>query len=185
MYIDFVDNILAILTIIGDVFILFSVLLWLLSYKSEQAKGWLNQVFQPIDARLILSALIVSVVATSGSLFYSEIAGYDPCKLCWFQRILMYPQVILLAIAYKKSDVEITTYSLALSILGLAIAVYHYIIQFSQSPLVPCSTVGYSVSCSDHFTLSYGYITIPMMAMTAFALIIIFMIRLETKPKEK
>ncbi|MFB6226526.1 MAG: disulfide bond formation protein B [Candidatus Paceibacteria bacterium] len=181
MLVDIVDNGLAILTILGDIFVVFSVLLWVFSSKSKQAKEWLNKLFRPIDEKLIFSALIVSIMATAGSLFYSEIAGYDPCKLCWLQRIFMYPQVILLAIAYKKSDIKFSTYSLSLSVPGLAIAVYHYIIQFFQTKIVPCSTVGYSVSCSEHFTLSYGYITIPMMAATAFMLMIVFMIRLRSK----
>lgn len=184
MLVDIVDNGLAILTILGDIFIIFSVLFWLFSKQSRQAKEWLNRLFRPIDDKLILSALIVSILATGGSLFYSEIAGYDPCKLCWLQRIFMYPQVILLAIAYKKSDIGFSTYSLSLSIPGLIIAIYHYVIQFSQSPLVPCSAVGYSVSCSDHFTLSYGYITIPMMAATAFVLMIIFMLRAKEIKKD-
>lgn len=184
MFIDIIDNALAILTIAGDVFIILSVIMWLLSYQSKKVGEWLKKIYSSIDSRLILLALIISIISTGGSLFYSEIAGYDPCKLCWLQRIFMYPQVILLGIAYKKSDVSISTYSLSLSVPGLAIAVYHYIIQFFQSPLVACSTVGYSVSCSDHFTLSYGYITIPMMAVTAFMLMIIFMIRLKNKSEE-
>jgi disulfide bond formation protein DsbB len=114
----------------------------------------------------------VALTATFGSLFYSDVLGYTPCKLCWFQRICMYPQVVLLAIAWWKKDSGVGKYSLSLSVIGIVLAVYHYYLQLGGDPLVPCSTVGYSVSCSQRFILEYGYITIPMMALTAFALII-------------
>lgn len=117
-------------------------------------------------------AFIVALVATLGSLFYSDVLNYTPCKLCWFQRIFMYPQVLLLGIAWWKKDVGIGKYVLSLSIPGILLAIYHYYLQLGGNPLVPCSTVGYSVSCSQRFVLEYGYITIPMMALTAFALII-------------
>ncbi|MEN9613983.1 MAG: hypothetical protein RLZZ347_290 [Candidatus Parcubacteria bacterium] len=117
-------------------------------------------------------AFFVALTATFGSLFYSDVLGYAPCKLCWFQRICMYPQVILLGLAWWKKDKEVGKYSLALSAIGLVLAIYHYYLQLGGNPLVPCGVVGYSVSCSQRFVLEYGYITIPMMALTGFALIL-------------
>jgi disulfide bond formation protein DsbB len=121
-----------------------------------------------------LFALVVAVIATSGSFFYSEVAGYQPCELCWFQRILMYPQVILLSIAFVKKDKNIPNYLIPLSIIGMAIAAYHYILQLDLAPAA-CSAVGTSVSCSQINFLQYGYITIPMMSLTAFSLIVLYM----------
>ncbi|OGY68707.1 MAG: hypothetical protein A3B94_01990 [Candidatus Jacksonbacteria bacterium RIFCSPHIGHO2_02_FULL_43_10] len=111
-----------------------------------------------------------------GSLFYSEIAGYEPCQLCWWQRILMYPQVILLGVAWLKEDQGIVLYSIALSSLGALIAGYNYLLQIGFVPSIGCSAVGYSINCSQRFVMQFGYITIPMMALTAFLLIISFMI---------
>lgn len=119
----------------------------------------------------ILFAFIVATVATLGSLFYSEVAHYQPCELCWFQRIFMYPQTILLAIAWKKKYAGIALYSLVLSIIGGSISAYHYLMQLGAVPSLPCAAVGISVSCSQRFVLTYGYITIPMMALSAFVLI--------------
>ena len=122
----------------------------------------------------VLFALIVALIATSGSLFYSEIAGYEPCKLCWFQRIFMYPQVLLLGLAlWKKEGKQIAPYSVLLSSIGALIAGYHYLLQLDLVPSLPCSAVGYSVSCSQRFVMQFGYITIPLMAFTAFLLIIV------------
>lgn len=128
-----------------------------------------------ITKRAFLLAFIVALVSMLGSLTYSDIIGYEPCKLCWFQRILMYPQVILLGIALYKKDYRIADYSIALSVIGAVLAGYHYLLQIGIAPALPCSAVGYSASCSQRFVLQYGYITIPMMAFSAFVLIALFM----------
>lgn len=118
-------------------------------------------------------ALTVALTATLGSLFYSEIAGFTPCKLCWFERILMYPQTILFAIALWKKDAKIWIYSLTLSLIGAVISFYHYLMQIGFVPEGSCDAVGKSVSCSKIFTMTFGYITIPLMAGTAFVLLIL------------
>jgi len=122
-----------------------------------------------------LFAFIVALVAMSGSLFYSEVAGYTPCTLCWYQRILMYPQVILFGVVLWKSERRTADYHIALSALGAFIAGYHYLLQIGILPELPCSATGFSVSCAQVFTMNFGYITISMMSLTAFALIILFM----------
>ena len=118
-------------------------------------------------------AFVVSLTAMSGSLFFSEIAHFIPCKLCWYQRIAMYPQVILLGIASLKNDFGIKRYILPLSAVGLIIAIYHYALQMSPFPL-PCSDE--VANCSLKQVGYYGYITIPLMAATAFLIIICLMI---------
>lgn len=118
----------------------------------------------------LLVAFVVSLLATAGSLIYSDVIGYQPCKFCWFQRIFMYPQVLLMGIALWKKDQGMKLYGLVMSVIGAAIALFHYTGQLGLTPL-PCSAVGISVSCSERFVLELGYITIPMMAFSAFALI--------------
>ncbi|OGZ79497.1 MAG: hypothetical protein A2312_00255 [Candidatus Staskawiczbacteria bacterium RIFOXYB2_FULL_32_9] len=131
-------------------------------------------------------AFVVVLIATLGSLFYSEVAGYEPCKLCWFQRILMYPQVIILGMAFLKKDIGVVSYSIVLSAIGVVIAGYHYLLQIGvASSSVGCSVVGYSISCAQRFVMGFGYITIPMMAFTAFLLIIVFMVTLKLTTYEK
>lgn len=125
----------------------------------------------------ILLMFIVATTATAGSLFFSEIAGWTPCKDCWLQRIFMYPQVLLLGIALWKKDRKIALYILALSLVGMLIAADHYSDQVyaalhpvsAENPLVPCDATGVSCAKTEiHFT--FGYITIPMMALSAFLL---------------
>jgi len=85
----------------------------------------------------------------------------------------MYPQVFLLGLALYKKDLGMAPYSLLLSSVGAVIAFYHYLLQLNIVPSLPCSAVGYSVSCSQIFVMNFGYITIPLMAFTAFLLLAI------------
>jgi disulfide bond formation protein DsbB len=116
-------------------------------------------------------AWLVSIFATGGSLYFSEIAGFVPCELCWMQRIFMYPLVILLGIASFKGDSHIIGYVLPLSIIGGCFSIYHYIEQKFGAPSI-CSS---GVPCSGEYINWLGFITIPLLAFTAFFLITIFL----------
>lgn len=172
-----VNKILSALTLAGDLILLGFLSLFIICYINKTSKKIIKHpIFLRVSKFSLHFALIVSLVATLGSLFYSEIAKYDPCKLCWFQRIFMYPQVFLLSLGILKKDKNITDYSILLSVIGGLIAVYHYYLQRGGASIFPCSAVGYSVSCSQNFVMEYGYITIPMMSLTAFLLMISFSI---------
>ncbi len=126
--------------------------------------------------RALVFAFLVALLGTLGSLFYSEIVGYEPCKLCWFQRIFLYPQLIILWMALLKRDNNIAPYSIALSAFGASIALYHYLLQLGVAPSIGCVAQGYSISCSQKFVMEFGYITLPLMSLTAFLLILGFML---------
>jgi disulfide bond formation protein DsbB len=115
-------------------------------------------------------AWVVSLVAVSGSLYFSEYMNFEPCKLCWFQRIFMYPMAILLGIACYKNDRRQIPYLLPLSIIGGSISLYHYAEQKipGLADLLPC-TVG--VPCSGEYINWLGFITIPFLALIAFIMI--------------
>jgi disulfide bond formation protein DsbB len=132
-----------------------------------------NPLFSFVAKNGLLLAFIASSSAMIGSLIYSDILGYEPCKFCWFQRIAIYPQVLLLGMALFKRDYAFSTYGIWLSFVGVLMSLNHYMLQITGSSILPCSAVGHSVSCSKVFVLRLGYITIPLMAFSAFALIII------------
>ncbi|MBI4415344.1 MAG: disulfide bond formation protein B [Candidatus Kerfeldbacteria bacterium] len=138
-------------------------------------KGAPNAVVRLFGRNGLQFAFVVALVSMLGSLFYSEIAKYTPCELCWYQRILMYPQTLLLFIALIKKDLGVTKYTLWMSLIGALVAGYHYLLQLNLVP-APCSAVGYSAACSQRFVMEYGYITIPMMAFTGFVLILLMMV---------
>ncbi len=136
---------------------------------------WSEPVFRFLGRNGVLLAFLYAAVSAAMSLVYSEVIGFDPCKLCWLQRIFMYPQVVLLGIAAYKKDPDVADYSIGLSLVGGLIAVYHTYIQLGGSPLIPCSRVGYIPRCSQRYVFEFGYITIPVMALTAFVMLIILM----------
>lgn len=121
-------------------------------------------------------AWIVAIVATGGSLFLSDVLKWEPCKLCWFQRIFMYPQVILLGIAAYRSDRRIVGYVLPMSIIGSLIAIYHYAKQHipALDRIAPCTT---GVPCNKDYFEYLGFITIPFLALIAFTLIALLLWR--------
>lgn len=176
-----VNYTLAILTVLGQLLILKLVFWSAFKGKISGLKigqfaigDYTEKMLAFFSKNGMFFAFIVALIAMFGSLTYSDILMYEPCKLCWFQRILMYPIVVLLGLGLLRKDSAIAFYGLILAILGAPIAVYHYLVQLGLIK-AGCSTVGYSVSCAKYFTMSFGYITIPMMALTAFGLIIVFL----------
>lgn len=131
-------------------------------------------------------AFIVSLVATGGSLFLSEVMGYMPCQLCWFQRIFMYPLVLLLGRAAIRDDRAMAGYALPLSVIGGLISAYHYAEQKvpGLAEFAPCKA---GIPCNTDYLDWFGVITIPLMALAAFILITIFLVmaRKEAASDEK
>jgi len=125
-------------------------------------------------------AWLVSVVATLGSLYFSEIKGFIPCDLCWFQRIFMYPLVVILGIGTFQSDISVKKFVLPLSTVGGLISFFHYLEQKVPGfgGIKPCVS---GVPCSAEYINWFGFVTIPFLALTAFTLITISMIFLFTK----
>lgn len=170
-----VTTILSLLTILSQLTVSYLILGIVLKRFFHKELVWWKRVEMVVARHGLIFALVVSLIATLGSLFYSEVAQYNPCKLCWYQRIFMYPLVVLLWVAMMRNySKEIKTYVISLSIVGGSISTYHYYLQRFGDPSVPCSVVGISESCAKSEFLNFGYITIPLMAGSAFLLMILF-----------
>ncbi len=120
---------------------------------------------------LLYLAWIQSLVATLGSLYFSEILHFKPCILCWYQRILMYPLVIIIAVGILRRDKNLPFYVLPLSVLGAAIAFYHVLLQKGviAESFAPCEV---GVSCTTRFYGGwFGFLTIPLLSLIAFLVI--------------
>jgi disulfide bond formation protein DsbB len=122
--------------------------------------------------------LVISIGSILASLFYSNIAGFEPCEFCWWIRIMMYPQAILFAVAlyYRKKqghlDKVTVTVSLIMSVIGFGLALFQYYGQmFNPALLAGCVANG--PSCTKLYFVSFGYITIPLMALTGFIVLIV------------
>lgn len=162
---------LSFLTLLSNIVFVLVAISYLLTKFLKLRLSYFDIVADFLTKRSLALAFLIATVATSGSLYFSEIAGFTPCKFCWLQRIFMYPQVIILGMALFKKTRDVIFYSLPLTIIGVLLAGYHYTMQISPNPLSPCSAIGLSVSCSERFFTHYGYITIPWMSFSAFVLI--------------
>ncbi|WP_413237289.1 disulfide oxidoreductase [Paenibacillus sp. 1P07SE] len=127
-------------------------------------------------------AWAVSVVATLGSLYLSEVLHYVPCSLCWYQRIFMYPLVLLLGIATARSSSVIIPYVLPLAIIGGGFSAYHILLQNLPKDSGLANACG-AVSCAEDYLNWFGFITIPMLALAAFLIIIIALVQVHKLEK--
>lgn len=119
-------------------------------------------------------ALLAAWIATCGSLFFSEVLGWVPCVLCWYQRILMYPLALLLAIGIVHRDRGLHIYVLPFSIAGIAISLYHHLLIKTDWLPPPACVSG--VPCNVDYLNVFGFITIPWLALTAFVIITLMMV---------
>jgi len=115
-------------------------------------------------------ALIQAVVATAGSLFFSEVMSLPPCVLCWYQRIAMYPLVVILGVSFVRRDGAASVYGLPLALIGLLIAAYHNLLYYNVIPesLAPCTS---GISCTSRQIEWFGFVTIPLMSLAAFLIL--------------
>ena len=133
---------------------------------------------------LLFLAWAASIIAFFGSLYFSEIRQYEPCTLCWYQRILMYPFVILLGVAIVRKDYRISIYSMILSAIGGCISLYHYLIQkvaFFADHSASCGRI----PCTGQYINWLGFISIPFLALIAFIIIFVCSLLIWKKLKEE
>ena len=121
---------------------------------------------------MLFAAWAAAFTATMGSLYFSEIRGFEPCELCWYQRIFMYPIVIILLIAIIRKDAKAALYSAVLSGIGGCISIYHYSIQKIDALSASAPACG-RVPCTGEYINWAGFITIPFLALTAFTIIFV------------
>ncbi|MDD5751108.1 MAG: disulfide bond formation protein B [Candidatus Peribacteraceae bacterium] len=161
-----VIQVLSFITLLGDIAIVLGILAVCVRFLLK--KPCLLTVF--ISRHGLLLLFLTALTASVGSLYFSEIAQFTPCKACWFQRIFMYVQVPLLLVALIRKDRGIAPYILTLCILGILFSLNQYAEQI-QNILLPvlrgvCGDP--AVDCSRAEMFKYGYITIPTMAATGF-----------------
>ncbi len=131
-----------------------------------------DDVIRQVGSVASIVAFLLSFFASALTLYYSEVLGFEPCPLCWWQRVFLYPQVVLFALVLVRGTI-VRSISIALSTIGLGFALYHHALQMLPAGTIPCPAVG--VSCAQITLLEYGYITYPLMAATAFTFLIVLM----------
>jgi disulfide bond formation protein DsbB len=132
--------------------------------NSEQIKN-LQEVKS--NDTLVYLAWVIALIATVGSLFFSEVMQLPPCVLCWYQRIAMYPLVLIIGIGILMRDSRMKNYALPVCLIGLLISIYHNLLYYGIIPesITPCTQ---GISCTSRQIEWLGFITIPLMALAAF-----------------
>jgi disulfide bond formation protein DsbB len=139
-------------------------------------RGPLRIVQRSIWGYELWLAFLVAAVATGGSLFFSEIAHFVPCELCWFQRICMYPLSITTLLMAIANDQRATRYLLPLPVVGAGVSVYHLLVENGVVKESQACLVSAPGGCATKWINEFGYVTIPTLALTAFALTFAFML---------
>jgi disulfide bond formation protein DsbB len=148
---------------------------------SAGARRWLAELRATVAGAELWAAWSVALVATLGSLFFSEVSDFTPCRLCWFQRIAMYPLAVLLLIAAVRRDFRGgALYALAFPIAGGLVSVWHIYIEIN--PDAEPSSCRVAAPCSLEWIEEIGYVTIPVLALTAFAAILALLLMARSRP---
>lgn len=133
-----------------------------------QSKSWLSE-YSPY------LAWAITLVSLVGSLYFSEVLGIVPCVLCWYQRIAMYPLVVIIGVGIMNRDKNVSTYALPLSIAGAIVALYQNLLVWNviSERLAPCVA---GVSCVTQQFVVLNFITIPLLSLVSFVLITLLML---------
>jgi disulfide bond formation protein DsbB len=158
--IDAVDRLAGVFTLLA----LAIALVTLVLLVARRVPAWLG------DEVALPTATAIAAVATAGSLWMSEVAGYVPCVLCWYQRIAMYPLVVVVGVAAWRRDAQVWRTAVPISVIGAGVSVWHLVIERNPSLSGPCDP---AAPCAVRWVEEFGVLTLPAMALVGFAAVIV------------
>jgi len=169
-HVDVANTFFTILTLLANTVVVVAVVLGLAALVSTRARAVGRAVLSAVGPSAQLLAWIVAAVTTLGSLYYSEIANFVPCRLCWYQRICMYPLAVILLVGLLLRDRRVRWYALPFVVIGTPISLYHWLVErvdfFAKS-----SSCSAEAPCTVPWFQELGYVTLAFMALSAFLLI--------------
>ena len=166
---DTVTTFLALLTVVAEVFAVAGAAALAASAAAPDSQ-FAATVRDIARAAGVQVAFVVAATATAGSLYFSEVANYVPCTLCWYQRIAMYPLPVILAIGLLRRAYDVWTYAVPIALVGATISIYHVYVERSGHETGFCTK---SAPCTTIWFEKFGYVTLPVMALSAFAAVIV------------
>ena len=122
-------------------------------------------------------AWIITLVATLASLYAGEVLKWEPCSLCWYQRICLFPMAIILGMATYRRDFSVSIYLIPQTIIGLLFAIYQYIYPYILPFVSAPKLCTLDVDCSYNYFEFFGFITLPLLSVICFVLILYFLIK--------
>jgi disulfide bond formation protein DsbB len=171
---------LAVLGVVGEV--VGAGLLLIGALALVGVRGPLRALRLGIEGYELWLAFVVAAIATGGSLFFSEIAHFVPCELCWYQRICMYPLSITTLLAALFDDPRAARYLLPLPVVGAGVSVYHLLVENGVVGQTQTCLISAPGGCATKWINEFGYLTIPTLALTAFALVFAFLLLAAFEP---
>jgi disulfide bond formation protein DsbB len=172
--VELVERFYAILAIVAIAAMVIVILLRVLAIQSDPALDAYAAFARAIQARAVVGAWIVALLATIGSLYFSEVARFTPCTLCWYQRIAMYPLVVILGVAMLRRQRPPPTGAVALAAIGAVLAAYHVALEWI--PALDTGACSASVPCTLVWFRVFGIFSLPTLALTAFLLILTLLV---------
>lgn len=171
---DAVSTALAAAAIVIQVLLAIVLVVAIAAIWSKGARRLLAEARDTLAGSELWIAWAFALVATAGSLFFSEVSQFIPCRLCWFQRIGMYPLAAILLIAAVRRDTRGgALYGLPLAVFGAIVSIYHIYIEHHPEAETASCKIG--APCATKWIEKLGYITIPTLALTAFLAIIVML----------
>jgi disulfide bond formation protein DsbB len=171
---DAVATALAVLAILLQVLVALVLLLALVALVWPRGRAWLVEARESLFGSELWIAFAIAAGATAGSLFVSEYSDFIPCRLCGYQRIFMYPLAVVLLGAALRRDVRgAFLYTIWLPVIGMGVAAYHIYIEYHPEAETPGCKIG--APCTTKWIDKFGYITIPVLAISAFAAITVLL----------
>jgi disulfide bond formation protein DsbB len=176
--------ILSVLGVVGQVLIVLGIVVGVLALAG--VRGPLDAIRNLLWGYELWGAFVVAAVATGGSLFYSQVAHFTPCEFCWFQRVLMYPLSILTLLIAIRGDNRAARYLIPLPVVGAGTSIYHIMIERNIIKEPHACSINVPGGCGINWITnhSFGYLTIPELALTAFLLLIGFLVLASTGESE-
>lgn len=132
---------------------------------------------------MLFLAWLVALTSTLAALYIGEFLEQTPCRLCWYQRIAMFPLAVILGIACYRDDFLVRQYAIPIAFAGLAVALWHNLLYFDvvSESIQPCDK---TVSCSGEVMVIFGWVPIPVLSLTAFGLILTFIFLSNPRSKQ-
>jgi disulfide bond formation protein DsbB len=171
---------LAVLGVAGQVIagiLILTGVIWLIGVRSP-----LNLLRSALSGYELWLAFVVAAVATGGSLFFSEIAHFPPCELCWYQRICMYPLSITTLFAAVHNDHRFARYLLPFPVFGAGVSIYHLLVENGVVTQAQACLLSAPGGCATKWINEFGYVTIPTLALTGFVLAFAFLLFAAAEP---
>jgi disulfide bond formation protein DsbB len=160
----------GVLAITGVLMLAWFGLMFVASRFSDSIAESYGAVRRRLSPLALTGAWGVATLAMAGSLYFSEVAHFPPCTLCWYQRIAMYPLVLILGIAAVRRDAAIRLYAIPLALVGAAISSYHYLLEWFPEIDTGACVVG--IPCTTVWFREFGFVSLPFLALVAFLLVV-------------